>query len=82
MKIEAKFTYDKVNHAEENEIHAVVTLKAPKIDWEKERAPICIISAYLLHSSTCRVSITSVIVAMSNSFPTSAKYFRPSSPSP
>lgn len=43
MKIEAKFTHDKVNHAEENEIHAVVTLKAPKIDWEKDRAPICII---------------------------------------
>ena len=43
MKIEAKFTYDKVNHAEENEVHAVVSLIAPKIDWEKNRAPICII---------------------------------------
>ena len=41
MKIEAKFTHDKVDHAKENEIHAVVTLKAPKIDWEKDRAPIC-----------------------------------------
>ena len=43
MKIEAKFTHDKVNHAEENEIHAVISLTAPKIDWEEKRAPICII---------------------------------------
>jgi Ca-activated chloride channel family protein len=43
MKIEAKFTHDKVNHAEENEIHAVISLTAPKIDWEKQRAPICIV---------------------------------------
>lgn len=43
MKIEAKSTFDKVDHSEENEIHAVITLKAPKTEWEKDRRPVCII---------------------------------------
>jgi len=43
MKIEAKSTFEKVDHSEENEIHAVITLKAPKTEWEKDRQPICII---------------------------------------
>ena len=43
MKITTAFTFDKVDFSKENEIHAVVTLTAPKIDWEKKRAPICVI---------------------------------------
>lgn len=43
MKITTQFTHDKVDFSKENEIHAVITLKAPKIDWEKKRAPICVI---------------------------------------
>ena len=43
MNIKTSFTFDKVDFSKESEIHAVVTLKAPKIDWEAKRQPICII---------------------------------------
>ena len=43
MKIEAQFTYDKVKHDQENEVHLVVSLKAPKTDWETKRPAVCII---------------------------------------
>jgi len=43
MKIETKFTHESVDHSKENEIHSVITLKAPKLDWEKKRQPICVI---------------------------------------
>jgi len=42
MKIEARFTHDKLDHSKENEVHLAVTLQAPKIDWEKDRQPICV----------------------------------------
>ena len=51
MKITTQFTYDKVDFSKENEIHAVITLTAPKIDWEKKRAPICIIPVIDVSSS-------------------------------
>lgn len=51
MKIKTSFTYDKVDFSKENEIHAVITLTAPKIDWEKRRAPICIIPVIDVSSS-------------------------------
>lgn len=43
MKIETNFTFDSVDHSKENEVHAVITLKAPKLDWEKKRQPICVL---------------------------------------
>jgi Ca-activated chloride channel family protein len=43
MKIKAQLTHDKVRHDQENDIHGVVTLKAPKMDWQNKRAPVCII---------------------------------------
>ena len=43
MKIEAKFTHETVDHAKENEVHAVVSFTAPKTNWQKDRRPICII---------------------------------------
>lgn len=43
MKTTAKFTYDKVRFDQENEIHLVVSLDAPALDWEKKRTPIAII---------------------------------------
>ena len=43
MKTEAKFTFEKVRHDQENELHLVVSMKAPKTDWEKDRAPICVV---------------------------------------
>lgn len=51
MKITTAFTFDKVDFSKENEIHAVVTLKAPKIDWEKKRQPICVIPVIDVSSS-------------------------------
>jgi len=43
MKITTNFTFDKVDHSKENDIHAVITLTAPKIEWEKKRPAICVI---------------------------------------
>ena len=43
MKIETRFTHDQVRFDTTNDIHAVVSLTAPKKDWEKERRPICIV---------------------------------------
>lgn len=43
MKIENNFTFNKVRYDKENELHLVISLKAPKKDWEKERPPVCII---------------------------------------
>lgn len=51
MKITTAFTFDKVDFSKENEIHAVVTLKAPKIDWEKKRQPICVVAVVDVSSS-------------------------------
>jgi len=42
MKTTTRFTFDKVQHDQENEIHLVVTLNAPKKDWENKRPPICV----------------------------------------
>jgi len=43
MKIETNFTHESVDHSKENEIHSVIALKAPKLDWEKKRQPICVV---------------------------------------
>lgn len=43
MKINTSFTFDKVDYSKENDIHAVISLKAPKIEWEKKRPAICVI---------------------------------------
>jgi Ca-activated chloride channel homolog len=43
VKIETKFTHDKVRFDQDNNIHLVVSLKAPKLDWEAKRPPVCII---------------------------------------
>lgn len=45
MKIKAEFTYEKVASNKENDLHLVVSLAAPPIDWQKRRAPICVIPA-------------------------------------
>jgi Ca-activated chloride channel family protein len=43
MKIEAKFTHDKVRFDKTNDTHLVLSLKAPKLEWEAKRPPICVI---------------------------------------
>ncbi|KKN60311.1 hypothetical protein LCGC14_0533610 [marine sediment metagenome] len=42
MDTTVNFTHEKVRHDQDNEVHLVVSLKAPKKDWEKERPPICV----------------------------------------
>ncbi len=51
MKIEAQFTHDKVKHDQENDVHLVVSLTAPKNDWQKKRPPVCIIPVIDISSS-------------------------------
>lgn len=43
MDISARFDFEKVVFDKENDVNLVVSLKAPKKDWEKNRAPICIL---------------------------------------
>jgi Ca-activated chloride channel family protein len=43
VKIQTRFTHDKVRFDKTNDIHLVVSLKAPKLDWEAKRPPVCII---------------------------------------
>jgi len=43
MEIKARFTFDSVDHSKENELHAVISLKAPEVEWQKKRQPICVI---------------------------------------
>jgi Ca-activated chloride channel family protein len=43
MKTTAVLSHSKVRHDQENNVHLVVSLEAPKLDWEKKRAPVCII---------------------------------------
>ena len=42
MKTTAQFTFSKVKHDQDNDIHLVVSLTAPKVDWQKKRPPVCI----------------------------------------
>jgi Ca-activated chloride channel family protein len=42
MHIETRLTFDKVKHNQENEVSLVISLKAPKVDWQGKRMPICI----------------------------------------
>lgn len=43
MEIQARFTHNKINHSEDNDIHMVVSLKAPTIDWVEKRQHVCIL---------------------------------------
>ena len=43
MKIQTRFTHDKVRFDKPHDVHLVVSLKAPKLDWETKRPPVCII---------------------------------------
>lgn len=43
LKLDARLTFNKVAYDKDNEAHLVVSLKAPKIDWQAKRPPVCII---------------------------------------
>lgn len=43
MKINVQSSFDKVKFDEGKEIHLVVSLVAPKMEWQKKRPPICVV---------------------------------------
>jgi Ca-activated chloride channel family protein len=43
MKFSAKLAKEKYDHSKEHETHLMVELEAPKVEWQKSRAPICVI---------------------------------------
>jgi Ca-activated chloride channel family protein len=43
MEIKPQFTYESVRHDKDNDLHLVVSLTAPKSDWQANRPPLCII---------------------------------------
>jgi len=45
MKTKIRMTFDKVRHDQPNDIHCVVSLQAPKLEWQKKRPPICVTNA-------------------------------------
>ena len=43
MKVTAKLSKNRYDFSKDHETHLLVELEAPKVEWDKERAPICII---------------------------------------
>lgn len=51
MKIRAQFTHDKINHTQDTDLHMVVSLEAPAIEWAETRPSVCIIPVVDLSGS-------------------------------
>lgn len=43
MKTNSRFTFDALSFERDNDVHLVVSLTAPKIDWQTKRPRVCII---------------------------------------
>lgn len=43
MKITAKLSKNRYDFSKDHETHLLIELEAPKVEWDKDRAPICII---------------------------------------
>jgi len=43
MELKAQFTYESVRHDQDTDLHLVVSLTAPKSDWQAKRPPICVV---------------------------------------
>jgi len=43
MKLTAKLAKKRYDHNKDSETHLLVELEAPKVEWDKSRAPICIV---------------------------------------
>jgi uncharacterized protein YegL len=43
MKVNSRFTFDKIRHDKDNDIHLVIDLVAPKAEWQAKRPPLCIV---------------------------------------
>lgn len=42
MKTQAQFTFSKIKHDQDTNLHLVVSLTAPQVDCQKKRPPVCI----------------------------------------
>lgn len=51
MEIFARFSHEQVDHAQDNKIHLVVTLKAPTLDWVTKRPQLCVLPVIDLSGS-------------------------------
>lgn len=51
MEILARFTHSQINHAQDNDIHLVVSLKAPTLDWMEKRPKLCVLPVIDLSGS-------------------------------
>ena len=43
MKLNPQFTFEKVRFDQDNNLHLVLSLEAPRSDWQAKRPPLCII---------------------------------------
>ncbi len=43
MKLNPQFTFEKVRFDQDNNVHLVLSLEAPRSDWQAQRQPLCII---------------------------------------
>lgn len=43
MKLNPQFTFEKVRFDQDNNVHLVLSLTAPRSDWQSKRPPLCII---------------------------------------
>lgn len=43
MEIKAQFSHEQVRHDQDNDVHLVVTVTAPKSDWQAQRPSLCVI---------------------------------------
>lgn len=51
MEILARFSHEQVDHTQDSNIHLVVTLKAPTLDWVTKRPQLCVLPVIDLSGS-------------------------------
>src|SRR6185503_12550430 len=51
MEIIARFTQDQLDHTQDNNVHFVVSLKAPTLDWMQKRPQLCVLPVIDLSGS-------------------------------
>lgn len=51
MEILARFSHEQVDHTQDSNIHLVVTLKAPTLDWVAKRPQLCVLPVIDLSGS-------------------------------
>lgn len=51
MEIIARFSHDQLDHTQDNNVHFVVSLKAPTLDWMQKRPQLCVLPVIDLSGS-------------------------------